>query len=78
MTEENRKIVDNDTGSHDFKDSKVMVYPFGRYDTLLRLTLNDKFIEVLEVKINKDFLSHTQKIASLRNQDVHEYYEEEE
>ena len=56
------------------KDDKIIVFPFGKYQIKIKLTPTNEFIEVVEVKINKEFLSHKQKIASRRHTDVDEYY----
>ena len=65
------------TGSHDYKDTKYIVFPFGRYKIIVETTLDDKFIGIVEVKINTDFRSHSQRIASTKIHDVEEYYKDE-
>jgi hypothetical protein len=65
------------TGSHcEFKEYKIKTYPFDKYEIKIKLTPNNEFIEVLEVKINKDFLSHKQKILSQGFHDVEKFYQE--
>ena len=65
------------TGSHDFYEKKIRVYPFGKYEITVELTSDNKFIGIVEVKINKDFLSYSQKIASTKVHDVEDYYKDE-
>jgi hypothetical protein len=55
---------------------KLVVYPFGRYLITIKLSLNNEFIGIEEVKVNKDFLSYKQKIPSKGFHDVEEFYRE--
>lgn len=64
-------------GSSLFENSKVIVYPFGRYEVKIRLTLNNEFIGIEEIKINKDFLSQKERLAISNIIDVNEFYKEE-
>jgi hypothetical protein len=56
---------------------KTVVYPFGQYMIKLRLTLDNRFIDIEEVKLNKDFATYKQKMASVGSWDVQKYYDEE-
>jgi len=65
------------TGSHDVaKEYKEIVYPFGKYQITVRLSSNNEFIGITEVRINKDFLSYKQKMVSKGFHDVDEFYPE--
>ncbi len=65
------------TGSHeDFEDYKIISYPFDKYQIKVKLTPSNEFIEIMEVKINKEFLSHKQKITSKGYIDVDDFYRE--
>lgn len=65
------------TGSHeDVNSYKIVTYPFGKYEVKIRLTNDDKFIDVIEIKINKDFLSHASKARPMGYHDVDKYYSE--
>ena len=65
------------TGSHDlFEDYKIIKYPFDKYQIKIKLTPNNEFIGIIEIKINKEFLSHKQKIVSKGYIDVDEFYRE--
>ena len=65
------------TGSHeDVRDYKIITYPFDKYQIKVKLTPDNKFIDIIEVQINKDFLSYKQKITPLGFHDVEEFYRE--
>lgn len=65
------------TGSHDLiEDYKIINYPFDKYQIKVKLTPNNEFIGIIEIKINKEFLSHKQKIVSKGYIDVDEFYRE--
>jgi len=71
------KFRNGGTGSHDIPvDYKLIVYPFDKYEITVKVSPDNKFIEILEVKINKDFRSYKQKIASQGFHDVEEFYRE--
>lgn len=65
------------TGSHgDVDDFKIISYPFDKYQIKIKLTPTNEFIGIVEVKINKDFLSHKQKTTLRGFHDVDEFYRE--
>ena len=71
------KLKNQGTGGRAIpKDYKEIVYPFGKYEITVRLSLNNEFVGISEVKINKDFLSYKQKISSKGFHDVDEFYRE--
>lgn len=61
------------TGSIASGNFKVIIFPFNQYELKIKLTAENKFVEVLEVKINKDFLSHQQKMASLSSLNIEQF-----
>jgi hypothetical protein len=63
------------TGSISFNSYKTITFPFEQYVLTIKLTLDNKFVEVLEIKINRDFLSHKQKMSSLHSIDIESYLE---
>lgn len=74
---ESSKLITHRTGSHETPDEyKIIMYPLGIYEIKVKLTSSDKFVEVIEVKVNKDFLSHKQKIARKGFLDVEKYYQD--
>lgn len=69
--------VTGSTGSHDFDETQFINYKLGKYEITVEVTLDNKFIGITEVKVNKDFRSYRQKIASTKVLDVEEYYKDE-
>lgn len=71
------KFKEEGTGNHDVaKGYKTIIYPFDKYQIKIKLTLNNEFIGITEVKINKDFLSYKQKMTLKGYHDVDEFYRE--
>lgn len=71
------KLENKGTSGHDLDDEyKIIVWPYDKYEIKLKLSLDDKFIDIVEIKINKNFLSFKQKIASAGFHDVDEFYRE--
>jgi hypothetical protein len=69
--------IKHQTGSHEsLEDYKIITYPIGIYEIKVKLTSSDKFIEIVEVKVNQDFLSHKQKMAHKGFLDVEKYYQD--
>ena len=53
------------TGSHkELSKYKIKEYPFDRYKIKIALTPDNKFLGILEINLNKDFLSLKQKMIS--------------
>lgn len=68
---------DRGTGGRDRSgDYKFIVYPFDRYQIKVKLTANNEFVGIVEVKMNRDFLSHKQRMASKGVHDVDDFYRE--
>jgi hypothetical protein len=66
-----------ETGSHgESTEYKIVVYPFDKYRIKIKLTPTDEFVEIMEVEINKDFLSHKQRLGVQSYLDADEYYRE--
>ncbi len=55
---------------------KLVVVPYGQYEVVLRFTDDDHFAGIEEIRVNKDFLSLSQKIARTGHLDVDEFYRE--
>ena len=68
-----RKKGTGDSVSEQFKE---IVYPFGKYEIKVRLSPNNEFRGITEVKVTRDFLSYKQKISSKGFHDVEEFYKE--
>ncbi|MBL7075547.1 hypothetical protein ISS37_09960 [candidate division KSB1 bacterium] len=71
------KLKNQGTGSHGEPDDyNIIVYPFDKYQIKIKLTPNNEFLGIIEVGVNKEFLSYKQKIASKGYHDVDEFYRE--
>lgn len=71
------EFIKEGTGSHsDVETFKIIEYPFNQYKIKIKLTPSDEFIGIIEVEINKEFLSHKQKIAIQDYHDVEDFYKE--
>ena len=68
------KTGDSDT----IVDYKTVHYVLGKYEFVIRLTKDNKFISVDSIKVNKDFLSLEKRIANTHYLDVEKYYEDDE
>ena len=71
------ELKNQGTGAH--KESsrhKIIVYPFDKYQIKVKLTPANEFVGITEVKINKEFLSHKEKITRQGFHDVDEFYRE--
>ena len=65
------------TGSHGVSEAfKTIIYPFDKYLIKIKVTPNNEFIGITEVKINKDFLSYKQKTSIKGYHDVDKFYPE--
>lgn len=58
------------------EDYRILTTTFDRYDIKIKVSPENEFIEVLEVKINKDFLSQKQRMGVQSYLDVDKYYRE--
>jgi len=55
---------------------RIISCPFDRYEIKIKVTPSNEFIEIVEVGINKDFLTQQQKINLQGFHDVDEFYVE--
>lgn len=74
--DENNQSIYTSTGSFEIPKYKIIIYPFDKYEITIKLSEDNKFIEILEVKVNKDFISYKQKITPKGFHDVEKYYNE--
>ncbi len=58
------------------KVTSIVEVPFDRYVITVRLGAKDEFLEVVEVKASKNFLTQQQKIATSGYHDVSDLYPE--
>ena len=59
-----------------FQNFKYIEIPFEKYIIKIKLTMDNKFIEIVEIRIKKDFLSFSQKMHHYGSHDVDEFYNE--
>ena len=71
-------LTNQGTGSlGEIRDYRIISYPFGRYVIKIKVTANNEFIGIVEVGINKDFLTQKQKISLQGFHDVDKFYVEQ-
>jgi len=58
------------------EDYKIIPYPFDKYEIKVKVSPSNQFMGIIEVKINKDFLSHKQRMGIQTSLDVDEFYRE--
>lgn len=54
---------------------QTILYPFGPYEVLIRISNTGEFVEIVEIRLNKDFRNFQQKIESRGYHDVNDIYE---
>lgn len=65
------------TGSYQVQENyKTKLCNFNGFTVVIRLTPDDKFVDIEEIRINKDFLSIEQKATLKGFHEVDEYYKE--
>jgi len=74
--DENLQVRKEGTGVPIPLEYRDVVYPFRKYEITVRLTPDNEFIGIVEVKINKDFISYKQRLATKGFHDVDEFYRE--
>ena len=73
--EDYEELKEEGTGSQgELTDYKIIIFPFDKYEIKIKLKPDNEFIEVIEVKINKEFLSHKKKITHADFHDVEKFY----
>lgn len=58
-------------------DIKFVTRKIGQYEIVIMLSGEDKFIDIYEIRIKKDFRTFEQKMKSLSFHDIEEYYKDE-
>lgn len=79
MTDEkdNKSVSIDETGSAG-PVSKIVTVPFGPYTVTLRLTLTDRFLDIVAVRVAKDFRSTWERNKGVGFHDVSDLYEGKE
>lgn len=70
-----KKELNDVTGSiEDQLDYKIVSVKIDKYEIKVKLSPNNEFIEIVELKIDKDFINDEKKRASTGYHDVEKYY----
>jgi len=56
------------------EDYRIISYPFDKYEIKVKVSPSNEFLGVVEVGVNKDFLSQKQKISIKGYHDVDQFY----
>ena len=56
------------------KSSNQITYPFGKYNVTVKVSKDQKFVGISEIRINKDFRSYKQKLVPKGFHDVEDFY----
>lgn len=73
----NSTSEDKGTGSYvKSNDYRIIVCPFDMFQVKVKVTPANEFLGIVEVGIDKDFLSYKQKITAFGGHDVEEFYDE--
>jgi hypothetical protein len=64
------------TGGLPWENFKDIVYRFDPYEITVRLSPDNKFICITEVKVKKDFMSYKEKISTKGFHEVESFYRE--
>jgi hypothetical protein len=56
---------------------KIITCPFDKYEVKIALNEKNEFVEIIEIKINKDFMSYKQKARLKSSIDEGEFYDKE-
>ena len=55
-------------------DFEILERTYGRYNVKIMVTIDGKFLDIAEIKLNKDFLSLQQRNTSKGYHEVEEFY----
>ena len=73
-----KNLTAGSTGSSpSVQGQKLIVVSRDQYEIVVRLTDDDRFVEIAELRIKKDFLSPEQRVAASGCFNIEEFYEEE-
>lgn len=66
---------DRGTGSHEeLENYELIEREVANYTIKIRVTADGRFVDIVEVRLSKDFADYRQKAASLGSWDASEYY----
>lgn len=58
------------------QDYEILTVTFDKYEIKIKVSPKKEFLEILEVRVNQDFLSQRQKLGAQSYVDVDKYYRE--
>lgn len=64
------------TGEPERAGGKLKAYPFGKYVVVVKLTKDDRFAGIEEIRLRKDFLTQKQRMSRIGSQDLDDIYYE--
>jgi hypothetical protein len=64
------------TGEPEQVGGKLKACPFGKYVVVVRLTKDDRFVRIEEIRLRKDFLTQKQRTSRIGSQDLDDIYRE--
>jgi hypothetical protein len=72
------ELISGGTGSSGVAEEfRTIVYPFDKYEVKIVLNSKNEFVDIIEIKLNKDFRSFKQKARLKSAVDEGEFYEKE-
>ena len=64
------------TGEPEQVGGKLKAYPFGKYVVVVKLTKDDRFVGIEEIRLRKDFLTQKQRMGRIGSHDLDDIYRE--
>lgn len=58
-------------------EHRIIICPFDKYEVKIMLNEKNEFLNIIEIKINKDFMSYKQKANLKSSIDEGEFYDKE-
>lgn len=64
------------TGEPEQEGEKLKACTFGKYVVVVKLTKDDRFVGIEEIRIRKDFLTQKQRMGRIGSHDLDDIYRE--
>ena len=58
----------------DSQAHRLVVVPYGKYEVVVCLTADNRFVGIAELRVSRDFLTPEQRVSSSGYHDVEEFY----
>lgn len=65
------------TGVWNVEQYQFIKYPFGNFIVEIKVTLDGKFVEIVGLKINRDFIDYQKLSPKFNYHDVEDYYDKD-